>query len=66
MQERITDIEIQLAHLEQSLQELSDTMYRQQQDIDRLERKFEVLQQRLESAGETGASPDAVEKPPHY
>lgn len=66
MQERITDIEIKLAHLEQALQEISDVMYRQQQDIERLDQKLERLQEGMSSEGAAGASPDAVEKPPHY
>ena len=66
MQERLTDIEIKVAHLEQALQELSDVMYRQRQDIERLEHKLEQLRERANSGNEAGASPDAEEKPPHY
>ena len=67
MQDRLTDIEIKLAHAEQSLSELSDVMFRQQQQIDRLERLLATLNERLqanESGGGMGGPAD--ERPPHY
>jgi len=67
MQDRITDIEIKLAHMEQAVNELSDVLYKQQALIERLEAGYENLRQRVNSGGEAGASPDPVdEKPPHY
>jgi SlyX protein len=67
MQERVTELEIKLAHNEQALNELSDVLYRQQQLIDRLEQRMEALQQRVETGNADGADPDATdEKPPHY
>ena len=67
MQERITEIEIKLAHLEQAVTELSDVMYRQQGLIDRLEAGYEQLRQRADTdqSGPGNAGP-ADEKPPHY
>ena len=67
MQEQITELEIKLAHLEQALHELSDVMYRQQGQIDRLEAGYEQLRQRVQEGGDapTGGSPED-EKPPHY
>lgn len=67
MQERITELEIKLAHLEQAVNELSDVLYRQQGMLDRLETGLENLQQRVKASPET--APDAQpadEKPPHY
>lgn len=67
MQERITELEIKLAHAEQALTELSDVLYGQQQLIDRLDQRMEALQQRLDAT--EGAAPGdnaADEKPPHY
>jgi SlyX protein len=67
MQERITELEIKLAHLEQAVNELSDVLYRQQGMLERLESSYESLQQRVNSAGDAASNPDPEdEKPPHY
>ncbi len=67
MQDRLTDIEIKLAHTEQSLSDLSDVMYRQQQQIDKLERLIVALNEHLREsqAGPATGGPND-EKPPHY
>jgi uncharacterized coiled-coil protein SlyX len=63
---RIEAIEIKLAHLERALQELSDVVYRQQQELRQaLELSRQLRRQLVEvenRAGDTGA----VEIPPHY
>ncbi|NOR19569.1 MAG: hypothetical protein GQ538_05720, partial [Xanthomonadales bacterium] len=41
MQDRLTEIEIKIAHMEQSLSDLSDVLYRQQSLLDQLERSFD-------------------------
>lgn len=67
MQDRLTDIEIKLAHAEQSLSELSDVMFQQQQQIDRLERLVATLNERLQANESGGGIGDpAQERPPHY
>jgi uncharacterized coiled-coil protein SlyX len=67
MQERLTEIEIKLAHLEQSVNELSDVMYRHQGLLERLEQSCENLRLRLDAAGGSeGAQAPEDEKPPHY
>jgi SlyX protein len=67
MQERLTEIEIKIAHMEQSLSELSDVLYRQQSLLDRLERRFDELRQGIEAAtDDRGDNNPADEKPPHY
>lgn len=67
MRDRLTDIEIKIAHMEQAVNELSDVLYVQQQLIDRLEKGLEKLAENLASAGEGPARTDAAdEKPPHY
>ena len=67
MDNRLTEIEIKLAHIEQSLNELSDVMYSQQGLIERLEKSYDSLRQRIQTntEGPTGSNP-ADEKPPHY
>ncbi len=67
MQDRLTEIEIKIAHMEQSLGELSDVLYRQQSLLDRLEHRFDELRQQMEaSAGSPEDNNPADEKPPHY
>jgi len=67
MDNRLTEIEIKLAHIEQSLNELSDVMYQQQGLIDRLEQNYDSLRQRIQGQGEGGdAATPTDEKPPHY
>jgi SlyX protein len=64
---RIEAIEIKLAHLERSLQELGETVLSQQRQIDALAARGRALADRLEAFGATDA-PDSqpFEKPPHY
>jgi SlyX protein len=67
MDNRLTEIEIKLAHIEQSLNDLSDVMYQQQGLIDRLEQNYDNLRQRIQRQGEGGtAATPTDEKPPHY
>jgi len=67
MQDRMTEIEIKIAHMEQSLGELSDVLYRQQSLLDRLELRFNELRQRVAATGDAPDNGDpAGEKPPHY
>jgi uncharacterized coiled-coil protein SlyX len=64
---RIEDLEFKLAHLERGLQELSDEVLRQQQDIERLRRENARLAEQVAAA--TPQDADAatrVEIPPHY
>jgi uncharacterized coiled-coil protein SlyX len=67
LSDRLTEIEIKIAHIEQSLTELSDVLYQQQTLITRLESGFNELKGRVLDADKstTGNSPDD-EKPPHY
>jgi SlyX protein len=67
MEQRITEIEIKLAHLEQALNELNEVMVKHSDLIDRLNQRSERMIQQIELAGNTqsGAEPDD-EKPPHY
>jgi SlyX protein len=67
MRDRLTDIEVKIAHMEHSLGELSDVLYRQQQLLDRLEKGLEKLAENLALAGDSPAQTDvADDKPPHY
>ena len=67
MQDRLTEIEIRIAHMEQSLGELSDVLYRQQSLLDRLELRFNELRQRVSVTADGQENSDPTdEKPPHY
>jgi SlyX protein len=67
MEERITELEIRFMHQEQSINELSITVYRQQQVIERLERELRQLtdQVRMELPSLTKPA-EEEEPPPHY
>ena len=63
----IERIETKIAFLENANVELSDVVYRQQQEIAALRARLDALTQRLEAA----QTPDTVrsleeERPPHY
>ena len=67
MQDRLTEIEIKLAHVEQTVNELNDVIVKQQTYIDSLERGMERLKERLQTDGGIEGSGDPQdEKPPHY
>jgi SlyX protein len=61
-------IEEQMAHLLRSVDDLSDIVARQQDEIDRLNRRVALLMRRegeREASG-TGGVVMADERPPHY
>ena len=64
---RIDELEVRLAHQDLSMHELSNEVYRQQQQIAQLEAAVRQLAARLESAeeGQPAVHPEN-EVPPHY
>ncbi len=64
--DRLDAVEFKVAHLERATQELSDVMYRQQQELDAAHARIGQLRHQL--AEIEGRTPDAaaVEIPPHY
>ena len=66
--ERLQELEIKLAHVERGLQQISDVVVRQQQEIARLSQRGEQLLERLSSMQAEPADDAAtrVEIPPHY
>jgi SlyX protein len=67
MTDRLQTIEIKLAHLEAAVAEISDVVARQQKELDRaLDRNQQLLEKIAAIESESGASPTAYEKPPHY
>lgn len=65
---RLEALEIKCAHLEQAVQELSDVVYRQQQQLDRALLLNQELARQVESLEATAdvAGGPRTEIPPHY
>ena len=67
LEERITELELRFMHQEHTIQELNETVYRQEQVIVHLEREFSQISEQLRmSAASSGREPDEEERPPHY
>lgn len=64
---RFIELEIKAAHLEKNLEELGDVVYRQQQEILKLEKKLDnfIKQAQSNATGELEIR-GHNEKPPHY
>lgn len=63
---RITELETRIAYQEHTIQELNDIVYRQQQQIDKVEVMCKHLMDRIQSLSEAASSLPANERPPHY
>lgn len=62
---RMETLEFKVAHLERGLQELSDLIYRQQQQLDAQASRLRQLVERREATDTAEAAPK-FEVPPHY
>jgi len=67
MNERITNIEIQLMHHENTIQQLNDVITHQQLDIEKMQKEIARIVKHLQSltTSDIRASEDE-EPPPHY
>jgi uncharacterized coiled-coil protein SlyX len=63
---RLEAVEFKIAHLERAVQELSDVLYRQQQQLDAALAMNQRLLQQLEDLESRSGDPAANEIPPHY
>ena len=67
MMTRIVDLEIQIAHLTHTVDELNDETVRQGEIITYLSRKIKVLLEKSAEVDEMlAARPSASQKPPHW
>ncbi len=67
MEERITDIEIQLMHQESTIQQLNEVVISQQRQIELLLAEFAILKQQLQSVAFSEIRDEGDEvPPPHY
>jgi SlyX protein len=65
MESRLTEIEVKLGFTEDLLEELNRTVYRQQQQIDRLQQELRTLRLQVSALpAEQRAASDEI--PPHY
>lgn len=67
MNDRINELETQLAFQESTVSSLNDAVTDQQQQIDILREQLEYIKAQMQSLAETVNSPDGDEPPPpHY
>lgn len=67
MEERITELELRFMQQERMIQELNETVFRQEQVITRLERQVRVLVDQLRSFAPSSIfDQEGDERPPHY
>jgi SlyX protein len=64
--DRLETVEVKLAHLERAVQDLSDVVYRQQQQLDAALAMNQRLREQLEEIEGRSTDATAVEIPPHY
>lgn len=66
--EALERIELKIAFLERANNELSDVVYRQQQELQALGEKLATLNNRIEAAKTEQQTPYTLEeeRPPHY
>lgn len=61
--ERITNLEIKLSFTEDLIEQLNQTVYKQQQQIEFLYRELKFIKEQASSSG-SGSPKDEI--PPHY
>jgi SlyX protein len=66
MEARITELEIKISYAEDMVDELNRTVYRQQQQIDRLLTQVETLREQVQAAAPAEQRSLRDELPPHY
>lgn len=65
-EQRLTELEIKASYTEDLLDQLNLTIYRQQQQIDRLLQELTHLRQQMPEAGDSSPRNLRDELPPHY
>ena len=66
MEDRLTELEIKIGFSEDILEALNRTVFRQQQQIDQLQRDLRTLRQQLQAAMPAEPNNPGDEIPPHY
>ena len=65
-QERLVELEIQIAHQNRVIEELSGEVARQGQALDRLHKTMKALAERFLALEEVATPRPEITKPPHY
>lgn len=66
VESRLTDLEIKISYTEDMVDELNRTIFRQQQQIDRLIAEFRALREQVQSAAPVEQRNLRDDLPPHY
>ena len=67
MHERITEVEIRLTHIEDTLDVLNQTIIDQHKLIDQLQLQISILEKKLKAAASSNVAHESEETPPpHY
>ena len=67
MDERITEVEIRLTHIEDTLDVLNQTIIGQHKLIDQLQLQISILEKKLKAAATSNIAHESEETPPpHY
>ena len=66
LEQRLTDIEIKVAHQDHVIEELHQVIYEQQKTIDKLQSTLTIISKRIQEALADGTDIRGHEKPPHY
>jgi SlyX protein len=66
MESRLNELEAKISLAEDLLDALNRTVFRQQQQIDRLQQDIRALRQQLQEAAPAEAASPGDEIPPHY
>lgn len=66
MESRLAEIETKLSFSEELLEALNSTVYRQQQQIDRLQQELRALREQVRAAPPAEPRNLRDETPPHY
>jgi SlyX protein len=66
LEQRLRDLEITTALADDMLDQLNQTIFRQQQQIDALARELNILRQQLPQDRNSGSQNLRDELPPHY
>ncbi|MBL4583745.1 MAG: SlyX family protein [Pseudomonadales bacterium] len=66
MENRLAEIEIQIAHQEEAIHQLNQVIYKQQKQIDLLELGAKHLMGRIHTLSDGNDDSSEQELPPHY
>ena len=66
-EDRLTNVELLLTHLQHDIEQLSQVVFRQQSEIDAAHKQLAMLDSRIVTLSDAPETRDPqAEKPPHY